>query len=209
MTSLKAVKQNKRQNGTDAQQSIPEVLQGVVVKCLERIWQFELRPYFQEVATKFKSEREPALKEHPDFPRAVIGAMHHMKALKSLNNFKMWDMSRFIYAINQMKKDPLKKLKGIDNYFINDWKILRNETTHSSNDIASSGFSDMELVPHVNMAMKCVPQIRKADQNSLRVQEIRREINELDRLLRGAVTEEASAETIDEDTQVSYHYLCC
>jgi len=201
MTSLEPTKQNERHPTTEAQQSIPSILQDSVVNGFETIWLFEIRPYFQEVAKKYIDDPDAAQKLHPDFPRAVLTGIRHVKKLMPLNNFEEWDLSRFLAAMSQMKNDPIKDIKGIGK-FIQEWRELRNRIAHASHGSASLGLADAELTSHITTARACVSKIRRLDDSNPRGKEIFRELKELEQLLRGELARGSARVSADTDSEV-------
>jgi hypothetical protein len=169
-------------------QFIPDEVQGFVVKVLESIWLFELRPYFQTIASEFKQDPKKASTAHPDFAKGVIAAMHHQRTLKKLNSFRDWDLLRFRTALEKMKKGPIGKVKGIDK-FVKEWSKLRNPTAHDTHTPEGNGLSNMDLSPPICTAYESVPQIRGLNLESDRAREILRELDVLHDIVNGTLTE--------------------
>lgn len=200
MKSLESAHQNECHPGTEAQQSIPSILQDSVLNGFETIWLFEIRPYFQSVTREFVSDPERAKKTHIDFPKGVMAGISHVKELLPLKNFEEWDLSRFFAAITQMKRHQIKN-RDIDKA-IEEFREARNKITHASHGSQSRGLSDTEWSIHINTARTCVPKIRSLPESDPRVKEIFKELKELEQFLRGEHAVKSATKSIDTDSEV-------
>ena len=183
ITALEATKGKHKQAGSNAPASIPKTIQVLFMRALEYLWLRELRPYFQNIAKGFQAGDADVMRNHPDFPKAVVAAVRKKPALQRIYNFgRRWDLARFVTAIAAMKKDHLTRIKDMPK-LVKEWGDLRNPLSHESHDSSGKVFSNRELFVYITTATNCVTSIRRLSPDSPRAKDIFHKLLQLENCL--------------------------